>query len=381
MLNWKLSKINLLFTIAAIGIFVGFVSAYFYSAKAKPKPPFSVNSNPYSNGIYASGIIESFQEYGSNINIYPEVAGKVVKITVSEGQRVKRGTPILFIDDTIQKAIVAKDSAQVRASYTLLEELKARPRKEDLDVAIAQLLNAQATLKNARDQLDKIRRAHSLNPHSISKNTLDNAINAELIAKSNLQIAQKQHDLVKAGAWIYDIKNQENQLEAAVQNYNADKELLHKYTITAPADGTIMRIVPAIGSYISQQGVYEPYANNMSPIIIMGATEPYLAVRCYVEEMLVQQLPDTKILNAVLLIRGKSNYSIPLEFVKIQPYTIPNIELSYQKAAKVDIRVLPIVFKFKIPPKIKLYPGQLVDVYIQGKQERDEEEKNDKKDK
>ncbi|MBU2823927.1 efflux RND transporter periplasmic adaptor subunit, partial [Acidithiobacillus ferrooxidans] len=30
----------------------------------------------------------------------------------------------------------------------------------------------------------------------------------------------------------------------------------------------------------------------------------------------------------------------------------------------VDVRVLPILFKFKIPAHMNLFPGELVDVYI-----------------
>ena len=64
-----------------------------------------------------------------------------------------------------------------------------------------------------------------------------------------------------------------------------------------------------------------------------------------------------------MFIRG-TNISAPLEFVRVQPYVSPKIELSDQRLERVDVRVLPLVFKFEQTKKLNLYPGQLVDVYI-----------------
>ena len=64
-----------------------------------------------------------------------------------------------------------------------------------------------------------------------------------------------------------------------------------------------------------------------------------------------------------MLIRG-TNISIPLEYVRVQPYVSPKIELSSQRTERVDVRVLPVLFRFERPKDINIYPGQLVDVYI-----------------
>ena len=145
-------KTRLLFIIATLGLLAGAVSVYVYTVKIDPQTPLAVSYNPYDNGIYASGIVESFQANGSNVNIYPEVSGKIIKVFALDGQNVKQGDPLLAIDASVQKAIVAKDAAQARAAFALLEELKAEPRKETLDVSVAQLQYAQASLKNVQEQ-------------------------------------------------------------------------------------------------------------------------------------------------------------------------------------------------------------------------------------
>ena len=63
-------------------------------------------------------------------------------------------------------------------------------------------------------------------------------------------------------------------------------------------------------------------------------------------------------------VRG-STAKIPLEFVRVQPIVSPKIELSDQRKERVDVRVLPVIFRItQMPEGTKLYPGQLVDVYI-----------------
>ena len=69
-----------MFSLAIVGLLAGLVSAYIYGIEKKPQPPvFNPASNPYGKGIYANGIIESYQTSGANINIYPEVSGTIIK--------------------------------------------------------------------------------------------------------------------------------------------------------------------------------------------------------------------------------------------------------------------------------------------------------------
>jgi HlyD family secretion protein len=62
-------------------------------------------------------------------------------------------------------------------------------------------------------------------------------------------------------------------------------------------------------------------------------------------------------------IRG-TDIKVPLEFVRVQPYVSPKIELSNQRQEKVDLRVLPVIFRLQKKDLPTVYPGQLVDVFI-----------------
>ena len=188
---------------------------------------------------------------------------------------------------------------------------------------------AESNLKAAHDQYDKRRASYDIDPRSISKDVLDTAEDAVNQAAATLKVA------------------------------NA---LLQKYSVKAPLDGVVLALNATAGSYVSSQGAYDTYTELFDPLVVMGAPQDYLAVRCYVDEILVSRLPSHWHIRAQMSIRG-TDIKVPLEFVRVQPYVSPKIELSNQRQEKVDLRVLPVIFRFE-KKDAPVYPGQLVDVYI-----------------
>lgn len=352
------------FVLAIAGVIAGIVAAFVYGQQPSPQPPvFSPAANPYARGVYAQGIVESDQPVGENINLYPNVTGVVTALTAREGAAVKAGDVLLTIDDSVQRATAAQLAAQADAAAAMLDELKSLPRKETLDVASAQVGAAAASLKMAGDQFDKQKKAFAIDPKAVSKDTLDNAANALKVARANLEVVTRQYNLTRAGAWIYDIRNQQKQVDALRKAAASADALVAQYTIRAPADGVILSVNAAQGSYVSPQGVYEPYANGQAPVLVIGSPAGQLAVRCYVDEILIDRLPDPHALRARMFVRG-THIEAPLEFMRIQPYVSPKIQLSDQRTERVDVRVLPVIFRVALPKGARLYQGQLVDVYI-----------------
>jgi HlyD family secretion protein len=355
---------TLVFLASIAGLISASVLAYVANITEPTLPPaFKPATNPYPHGIYANGILESDQPSGSNINVFPEVSGTVAKILVSEGQAVEAGTPLLALDDSIQRATTEQLHSQAEAAFALLQELRAEPRPETLAVAEAQLVSAEAALKAAEDTALKQQAAFNLNTKAVSKEELDTAINAAATARANAAVARKQHELTRAGAWVYDIRNQERQYNALRKAYLSASALLAKYTLRAPSTATVLAITPAVGSFLSPQGAFDTYTQGMVPALVLGAGRTVVQVRCYVDEILLPRLPAPSRMKAQMSIRG-SNVKVPLEFVRTQPLVSPKIELSDQRRERVDVRVLPVIFRFTPPSTLTLYPGQLVDVYI-----------------
>ncbi len=357
-------RYKLLFTLAFVGILAGCVAGYVFSLEKPAQPPvFNPASNPYAQAIYAEGIVESDQPSGENISVYPEVPGTVKHIFVAEGQAVHKGDTLVLIDDSIQRAATEQLQSQAQAALSLLQELKAEPRKENLDVAESQVESARATLKTTEDELAKQETSYEMDPKSISQDALDSALNAAAVAKANLAVAQKQYDLTKAGAWSYDITNQERQQNALKKSFISSSALLSKYTLHAPRDGMVLSINTTPGSFVSPQGSYDSYTQGMLPVLVLGSPQESLNVRCYVDEILVHRLPAPNKMKAQMSVRGSST-KLPLDYLRMQPFVSPKIELSNQRTERVDVRVLPVIFRIEKPESTYLYPGELVDVFI-----------------
>ena len=211
---------NVIFGLAIVGLIGALVAAFLFGVQRKAQPPvFAPVSSPYDSAIYANGIIESDQSSGSNVNIYPEVSGPVTKVFIHEGQEVAAGAPLFTIDDSIQRANTEELRLQAEASLSVLNELKAEPRPETLAVSAAQVGQAESNLKAAKDQYDKDRASFDIDPKSVSRDVLDTAEDATKQAASGLDVARKQYELTRAGAWSYDVANQEKQYGALLQAY------------------------------------------------------------------------------------------------------------------------------------------------------------------
>jgi HlyD family secretion protein len=358
---------KVIFIVSGIGLLFAVISAFIAGQQPGALPPaFNPAANPYTKGIYANGIIESVQAQGENINIYPEVSGPITQVVVAEGAKVHKDDLLLTIDDSVQRATTEQQFSQAEAARAMLEELKAEPRPENLAVAEAPVNTAQATLRNAQDQLAKQEQSFAIESKSVSRDALDNSRNAERIAATNLEVIQKQYSLTKAGAWVFDIRNQEKQYAALTKAYTASAALLAKYSIRAPADGVVRSIQAAVGSYVSAQGAYDSYTGGMNPLIVMSTPDDNLQVRVYVDEILINRLADPAKMTAEMFIRG-TDMHVPLTFSRIQPFVSPKIELSDARQERVDLRVLPVIFHFASTKALRVYPGQLVDVYVSAK--------------
>jgi len=114
---------------------------------------------------------------------------------------------------------------------------------------------------------------------------------------------------------------------------------------------------------------YNPFQNGTYAKCIIeptptsnGTPSPYLLAHCYVNEILVPDLPlESNNIEAILFLRGGNFEGLTVEFVKIDPTIIPDPDKT------THTRVLPIWFRFQKPANYNIFPGQSVDMYIKNK--------------
>jgi membrane fusion protein YbhG len=96
----------------------------------------------------ATGTIEA-----RKVSLAPEIGGKVIKVTVEEGQSVQAGQTLVRLDEAALQTQQAWAQATLRAAQANLALLKAGPTQEQVQAAQASLAQAEASLRTAEDAL------------------------------------------------------------------------------------------------------------------------------------------------------------------------------------------------------------------------------------
>jgi len=129
-------------------------------------------------GLKGSGTIEADQ-----VNIGPEVSGRVVEVMADEGQTVQAGQALFRLDDTLLTAQRAQAEAAVQTAHAQRDQLVAKARPEQLEAAQATIRSAQAALSGAQADLNRL----------LSRTTNDQVA----AAQAQLQAAQAQAKIIQ----------------------------------------------------------------------------------------------------------------------------------------------------------------------------------------
>jgi len=275
---------------------------------AQPVAPPTVA--PYPSYIAGSGMLEASTR---NIAISTPVGGVVAEALVKVGDRIQKGEALFRIDGRDLEAQLAVREAAAAA-------------------ARAQILEVQASLAQARDQLQ---RGEALAPgNAISVQDLANRRFAEQLAHAKLGTARANAD--SADAQVRETKTN-----------------IGRLTIRAPIDGDVLQLNIRPGEY-AQTGALP------NPLTLLGDTTT-LHVRVDIDENDAWRLRPG--IAAKAFLRGNSAIAFDLSFAYIEPYVVPKAQLSGASTERVDTRVLQVVYSVSKGDR-PIYVGQQVDVYV-----------------
>jgi len=180
-----------------------------------------ISNSKLKDMISATGNLE-FRE----IELSSEVAGKVDKLLIEEGDNVKSGQLLAIVNSDILKAQFDQANANLLASKAKLSSLETGARKQEINQANESVSQAQAnlngakqTLKNAQDIYDN---------RSNTKQVLDNAETQYKVAKTQYQNAKFSMEQIKSSLKnaednFYRIKNLYESASISKQQLDATK--------------------------------------------------------------------------------------------------------------------------------------------------------------
>lgn len=235
-----------------------------------------------------------------NIAIAPRVSGVVTDVFVKPGTKVKAGDPLFALDSREKLAEIAVRRAAVKVGVSRVEQTR---QQFDLWKGV--------TDRRAVSEDELITRKYAFGS-----------------AEAELELRQRE-----------------------LEQSQTDLDLL---TARAPIDGEVLQVKV-------HPGEFAPANVVQSPLILLGSTNP-LHLRVDVDEADAWRIGAAPAARA--FVRGNSELSVPLTFVRFEPYVIPKRTLTGESTERVDTRVLQMIFRLETPD-FPLFVGQLMDVFIE----------------
>mgnify|MGYP000326074913 CR=1 FL=1 len=208
----------------------------------------------------------------------------VVALPVAQGSEVKKGTILVKLDDTLQKAQVSKAAAEVAQAEAKLEKLRRGARVEEVAAARARVAGAKAAL--VESEASYARSQNLIKQKVISKATLDKALAARDASRASLQSAQEQLRELTRGTREEDLRAAEAYLESVIATLVSEKKKLADLTITATRDGILDNLPWNLGERVTKGSPLAIVLAGKAPFARVYVPEPY-RVKIKVGEKLV----------------------------------------------------------------------------------------------
>ncbi len=238
------------------------------------------------------------------INIGVPFNEMVTNVYVQAGDFVSKNTPLFQLD-----------------TQALDAELRAA--EKSIEIAKSRMNDAKVRLELFEKLKDK---------SAVSQDAINRQIYAVIISENQWKEAEARRDII-----LTNIK---------------------RSTVKAPFDGQVLQV----NVRVSQDATRNPF--DMKPHMLFGKVHP-LHVRVDVDENDAWRVEAGA--PATAFVRGNSALKFPLRFKRIEPYILPKESLTGDTQERVDTRVLQIIYEFD-KEDLPVYVGQILDVYIQAKE-------------
>ncbi len=196
---------------------------------------------------------------------------RIAQVLVEEGDRVTKGEVLARLHTDRIQTQIRESQAQVAAQQQVVNELVAGTRPQEIAQARAQVALVRVQVKNATQNLERIRK--TVRSGASSRQALDDASARLDVAQAQLRVQEKALSLAVEGPRKQDIAAAKDRLEALKASLEFLKIRLQDMTLKAPAAGVI------------ENRILEPgdMAGPNSPVFTLALTDPKW-VRAYVSE-------------------------------------------------------------------------------------------------
>lgn len=216
----------------------------------KDKPP--------ANHVRVSGHVEA-----TDVHLAPEVGGRIVFLSVKEGDRVESGTTVVRLDSRDAELAVERARADQRAAEAQLRLLQAGSRPEDVRQAVAQSQAVRDDAQAGRAELaaaetDLQRFDALLEANAGSRRQRDDARTRRDVARERVQAAESRLRAaeqtvvrLRAGARPQEIEAARARVAAAAAQVATAEEGLKDAVIVSPTRGVVSEKLAEVGEVVA----------------------------------------------------------------------------------------------------------------------------------
>ncbi len=204
-----------------------------------------VEEGAFTKPVRLTGTVEAL----ASTTLSSEVAGYVAEMQVEEGDTIRQGQVLAQIRALPHRLAMQRAKAMARVDRERLRELKAGTRREDLEVAKANLAKAKVTANMARKSHT---RSVSLQQRKIvSDEEFDQAYERLEEGQTEVAVRQAVYERALAGARKEEISAAEARAAASRADAALAQDRLERTTIRAPFDGVITLKHTEVGAWVA----------------------------------------------------------------------------------------------------------------------------------
>jgi len=184
-----------------------------------------------------------------SINVSPKSSGRLKSLLVKEGENVRTGQILAYMDESNTLGQVTQADGNLAAAEASLELLRAGNRAQDIAQAQANLVNAQATLEQSEIVFRQNQQLFT--EGAIASRDLDAARTTMEANRARVLQTREALSLQQAGSRPEEIFRAEAQVIAAEGSLQNVQSQLEDTIIRAPFDGVVVRKYADPGAFVT----------------------------------------------------------------------------------------------------------------------------------
>jgi HlyD family secretion protein len=315
----------------------------------------------FQNGDNQDSFLISGNIEVTDVRLSFKIPGRLEEILVDEGDLVEKGQLIARLENSDQGLALKQARANLEYARSVLAEMEAGSRSQEIAGAQAELSRALAGLESARAQLqlaksdnDRFEELYnqgsiSLREYEVYKTQFDIAQNTYRDARARLESARQHLSLVEEGARSEKIEQARSQLKIARQGLNQAK-LQMKYTeLTSPMSAVVLSKSAEAGEYVTP---------GATVLIVGDLKRPWL--RAYVNETDLSRIKLNQTVDVTTDTYPEKIYPGRISYISSEAEFTPKSVQTREERVKLMYRVKIALEN----PEDELKPGMPADALI-----------------